>query len=171
MVNDSLSNRTKLELLYLLENFLKEKSILPIVNDELRIYNMTTPDVDQNFEAMLLGKQLDQDSEKYFLLALIYIVEQYLKKPELEFLSREFCMSKSTFYRRIKLITGLSPINFIRMMRMRKAQVLLLNRMLNISEVAYSLGFNNPKYFSSCFKKEFGVTPSEYQNKLISSYA
>jgi len=157
MVNDSLSNKSKAELLYLLENALKER---------IKVGQC----LEDGF--FLGGEHTNrQHSEEYFLLTLINIVEQNLKKPEIEFLSGEFCMSKSTFYRRIKLITGLSPTNFIRIMRMKKAQILLLNRMLNISEVAYSLGFNDPKYFSSCFKKEFGITPSEYQHRFLSSYA
>lgn len=108
-------------------------------------------------------------SDKLFLQSIIDSIEQHLDEPEfdLELLSTEQGMSKSTLYRKIKSMTGLTPLDFIRNVKMKRACMMLLTQRQNISEIAYSVGFSNPKYFSKCFKEEFGVTPSEYQNRVI----
>jgi AraC-like DNA-binding protein len=56
----------------------------------------------------------------------------------------------------------LAPVEFVREMRLKRAKQYLDSGYGNISEIAYSVGFNNAKYFSTCFKGRFGVTPSEY---------
>ncbi|MDR0748859.1 MAG: helix-turn-helix transcriptional regulator [Tannerellaceae bacterium] len=56
----------------------------------------------------------------------------------------------------------LSPTEYIRNIRLKRARLLLKEGTYNISEVAYKVGFNDAKYFSNCFKKEFGKTPGEY---------
>jgi signal transduction histidine kinase/DNA-binding response OmpR family regulator/ligand-binding sensor domain-containing protein len=106
-------------------------------------------------------------ADKQFLQSIIDSIEQHLEEPEfdLEQLSSDLNMSKSTLYRKIKSMTGLTPLDFIRNIKMKRACMMLLSQQMNISEVAYSVGFNNPKYFSKCFKDEFGVTPSEYQQR------
>jgi len=70
--------------------------------------------------------------------------------------------SKSTLYRKIKSLTGLSPSEFVRNIRLKHACIMLKNGTGNVSDIAYLVGFNDPKYFSTCFKAEFGVTPREY---------
>lgn len=59
----------------------------------------------------------------------------------------------------------MSPLDFIRNVKMKKACTMLEQHRLSVSEIAYSLGFTNPKYFTKCFKEEMGQTPSEYQKK------
>ena len=71
--------------------------------------------------------------------------------------------SRSTLYRRVKTATGITPSDFIRQVKMQKACELIEKQQLNISEIAYRVGFTNPKYFTKCFKDEFGITPSAYQ--------
>lgn len=71
------------------------------------------------------------------------------------------CMSKSTLYRKIKAVTGLSPVEFIRNTRLKRARALLLGGDVTVADVAYRCGFGTPRYFSTCFKTEFGVTPTE----------
>jgi len=61
-------------------------------------------------------------------------------------------------------VTGKSPIEFIRIIRLKRAAQLLRESQLNISEIAYQVGFNNPKSFSKYFKEEFDILPSQYQN-------
>jgi len=72
--------------------------------------------------------------------------------------------SKSTLHRKLKSLTGLAPGEFIRNIRLKHASKMILNNTGNISEIAYAVGFNDPKYFSRCFKSEFGLTPTEYQD-------
>ncbi|WP_044165713.1 helix-turn-helix domain-containing protein, partial [Bacteroides reticulotermitis] len=78
-------------------------------------------------------------------------------------LLKEMHTTKSTFSRKLKSLTGLSYISFIRNIRMKAAcHIMEEKKCVRISELAYSVGYNDPKYFSSCFKKEFGMVPTEY---------
>ena len=74
-------------------------------------------------------------------------------------------MSKSTLYRKIKSMTGMTPLDFIRNIKMKRACMMLFNRSHTISEVAYAVGFNSPKYFTRCFTKYFNTTPSSLLNE------
>jgi len=82
-----------------------------------------------------------------------------------EELSRHLGMSRVHLYKRMRQVTGKTPIEFIRVLRLKRAAQLLRESQLNVSEIAYQVGFNNPKYFSTYFKEEFGVLPSVYQEK------
>ncbi len=106
--------------------------------------------------------------EDAFLQKVIGSIEEHLgdQKLSVEFLADECNMSRATFYRRIENLLGESPSEFIKTYRLKKATLLLKNTDLYISEVAYQTGFKNPKYFTKCFQKEFGVTPTEYLNNL-----
>lgn len=108
-------------------------------------------------------------ANKLFLQSIIASIEQHLEESEfdLERLSGEMNMSKSTLYRKIKAMTGLTPLDFVRNIKMKRACMMLLARTQTISEVAYAVGFSNPKYFTKCFKEEFGMTPTEYQQSHI----
>jgi len=68
-------------------------------------------------------------------------------------------------YKKLLQITGKTPIEFIRIIRLKRAAQLLRESGRNVSEIAYQLGFNNPKYFAKYFKEEFGVLPSVYQSQ------
>lgn len=62
-------------------------------------------------------------------------------------------------------MTGLSPVEFIRNIRLKHACQLLENKSMSVSEVAYLVGFLDPKYFTSCFKAEFDITPKDFRKK------
>ena len=79
-----------------------------------------------------------------------------------EDLSRDLGMSRFHLYKKLNSLTGKTPIEFIRVLRLKRAAQLLEKSQLNVSEIAYAVGFNNPRYFSKYFKEEFGVLPSEY---------
>jgi AraC-like DNA-binding protein len=78
-----------------------------------------------------------------------------------------FGMSKAQLYRKITDLTGYSPNNFIREIRLRNALKLIEAHKGNISEIAFESGFNNPSYFSKCFFKKFGILPSEYASSIM----
>lgn len=80
-----------------------------------------------------------------------------------EDLSRELGMSRVHLYKKLLALTGKSPLEFIRTIRLQRAAQLLEKSQLSVSEVAYQTGFNNPKYFARHFKDEFGILPSAYQ--------
>lgn len=104
--------------------------------------------------------------EKLLQNAIRY-VEENISRGELsvEELSRELGMSRVHLYKKLLSITGKTPIEFIRIIRLKRAAQLLRESQQNVSEIAYQVGFNNPKYFSKYFKEEFGVLPSVYQGK------
>lgn len=103
--------------------------------------------------------------DEQFLNNAVEIIEKYLSETEFDIntFAEHLNMSKSSLYRKIKTMTGLSPIEFIRNIRLKHACQMLRDKSISISEVAYSVGFSDPKYFTSCFKNEFNITPSEYQ--------
>ena len=79
-----------------------------------------------------------------------------------EHLGRELGISRAYLYKKILALTGKSPLEFIRTIRLQHAAQLLEKSQLTVSEVAYRVGFNNPKYFTKYFKEEFHVLPSNY---------
>lgn len=103
--------------------------------------------------------------DEQFLEKAIHIVESNLTEPDFDVVKlAEFVnMSRSTLSRKIKSITGLTPLEFIRNIKMKHACKLLQNKDMNIGEIALTLGYFNRKYFTQCFKEEFGVTPTDYQ--------
>ena len=80
--------------------------------------------------------------------------------------SEDLGVSRSMLFTKIKAWANATPNDFIQEIRLSHAAKLLEINNLNISEVSYKVGFKRPKYFSQCFKKKFGLTPSEYSNKF-----
>ena len=109
----------------------------------------------------------DESVDEKLLGAAMKYVESNISRSDLsvEELSRELGMSRVNLYKRLVAMTGKTPIEFIRVIRLKYAAKLLRETRMNISEVAYQVGFNNPKYFTKYFKEEFGMLPSVYQEK------
>ena len=105
------------------------------------------------------------DIDKEFLKKVIEVIQENLSSSTFDViqLADALAMSKSSLYRKTKAIIGLSPVEFIRNVRLKQGVKMLKNKSISVSEVAYTCGFSNPKYFSTCFKEEFGVTPKEFQ--------
>ena len=104
-------------------------------------------------------------SATFFRFPDYHTVQTYGWELSVEELSRELGMSRVHLYKKLLQITGKTPIEFIRVIRLKRAAQLLRESQLHVSEVAFEVGFNNPKYFSRYFKDEFGVLPSVYQEK------
>jgi AraC-like DNA-binding protein len=80
----------------------------------------------------------------------------------IEDFSSEAGFSNIQFYRKIKGLSGQTPILFLRTIRLKRAADLLSKNSDNISQIAYSVGFSNVSYFIKCFKKQFGMTPGQF---------
>lgn len=102
--------------------------------------------------------------EQEFLQRVIKIVEENFENPEfgVDMLSRKVAMSTPVLYKKIKAVSKMSVNDFIKSLRLKKAAQLLSERQMTVYEVAYSVGYNDLKYFRQEFKKQFDKTPSEY---------
>lgn len=91
-------------------------------------------------------------------------VERNIENPDysVDDLASDVGMSRGHLYRKLLAITGKSPVEFIRIIRLKRAAMLFKKGQFNVNEVSYKVGFNNPKYFRKYFKDEFGVSPSHY---------
>jgi len=106
-----------------------------------------------------------ESSDEKFIRQALDLVEKNMANPDfsVEEMSRELFISRVALYKRLLALTGKTPIEFIRGVRLKRAAQLLEKSQQTVSEIAYEVGFNNPKYFSRYFKAEFGVLPSAYQ--------
>ena len=105
--------------------------------------------------------------DKLFMEKVMEFMEEQMDNPDLtiEQFAEKLLLSRTIFYQKLKSIVGLSPVNFICQIRIKRAVQLFDSGEYNISQIAYMTGFNDPKYFSRCFKKIVGVPPSEYKEK------
>ncbi len=120
------------------------------------------------------ARQLDNKAEKIatneldqkFIEQAMQVVEDNMENPEfsVEAFSREMGVGRTVLFQKIKGITGSTPNNFIMNLRLKKAAYFLLNSPeMNISDIAYRLGFGNPQYFNKCFKELFSIAPTQYR--------
>jgi signal transduction histidine kinase/ligand-binding sensor domain-containing protein/DNA-binding response OmpR family regulator len=103
--------------------------------------------------------------DEKFMAKTLDIIENHMSDVHfsVEEFSRQMGISRMQLYNKIVSLTGSTPLEFIRIMRLKRAARLLSKSQLNVSEVAYQVGFNDPKYFTMQFKKEFNVLPSKYR--------
>ena len=104
------------------------------------------------------------DHDREFLRKVISIVEERMECPTLSIdqIADSLNLGRNTFYKKFKSLTDIAPVEFVRDMRLQKAKILLDQGLDNIAEIAYQVGFSNPKYFSTCFREKFGTSPKTY---------
>jgi DNA-binding response OmpR family regulator/nitrogen-specific signal transduction histidine kinase len=102
--------------------------------------------------------------DEKLLQKTLAMVEKNIGNPDfsVEELSKELGMSRVYLYKKLLALTGKTPLEFIRTIRLKRAAQLLEKSQLTVSEIAYQVGFNNPKYFTKYFKMEFNTIPSVY---------
>ncbi|MCE7070086.1 ATP-binding protein [Dyadobacter sp. CY327] len=110
-------------------------------------------------------RSLDEE----FVNSAVKVVEANLSNAEftVEELSDAMSMSRMYLYKKILSLTGKTPIEFIRIIRIRRGASLLEKSQLSISEIAYQIGFNNPKYFAKLFKEEYNMLPTAYRKEHL----
>jgi len=101
--------------------------------------------------------------DEKFMLKVGEVIEKHISEEEFDIqgFCKEVAMSRSHLHKKLKALTGKSTSLYIRAVKMMKAKKMIEDHTGNISEIAYSLGFSSPAYFSRCFKEEFGYPPSE----------
>ncbi len=102
--------------------------------------------------------------DKEFLTRVMQLVDEHMDDPDfgVEKLARKVAMSPPILYKKIKAVSNMSVNEFVKSLRLKKAAQLLQQTDMTVYEVAYNVGYNDRKYFSREFKKQFGKTPSEY---------
>ena len=117
----------------------------------------------------LQPKQLkEQSPDETFLAHLLEYMEHNMDNSDLtvDDLVREMTLGRTVFFNKLKSLTGLSPVEFIREVRIKRAAQLLEMGHYNVTEITYMVGMNDSRYFAKCFKNAFGVTPTEYKKSL-----
>lgn len=120
---------------------------------------------------MRLDPQTSDDELKgdSFLAKLLNIMDKQMDNNTLtvDELVDDMGMGRTVFFNKLKSLTGLSPVEFIREMRIKRAAQLLEQKNYNITEVTYMVGMNDSRYFAKCFKATYGMTPSEYRKSRL----
>jgi len=102
-----------------------------------------------------------------FMTRLSRVMEERMADPNLtvDDIVREMGMGRTVFFKRLKGMTGQSPVEFIRETRLRCAAEMLRNSEASVTEVSHAVGIADSRYFAKCFKHTYGVTPTEYRMK------
>jgi len=109
-----------------------------------------------------------ENAEEQFINKLLKIIESNIQEVDfgVEKLAREVGMEASTLYKKMMLMLDISPGEFIKVIRLKRAAQLLSKKELSVTEVSFMVGYEDPKYFSKIFKKYYGITPTDFRNKL-----
>ena len=115
-------------------------------------------------------KEKETDTGEAFITELVSIMEENMENTEfnVSMLCQLVGMDNKQLYRKVKQLAGVTPVDLIRRIRMKKAAVLLSQHRFSVSEVMYMVGYSNPSYFSKCFVAEYKISPSQYASKLQS---
>ncbi|TCC90203.1 hybrid sensor histidine kinase/response regulator [Pedobacter frigiditerrae] len=106
--------------------------------------------------------------DELFLQKIITIVEEHMTDPKfnIDAVAETVNMARATFFKKFKSLTQQAPVEFIRDMRLKRAKQYLDAGMGNITEIAYTVGFSSAKYFSTCFRTLYGISPSDYLKSI-----
>jgi signal transduction histidine kinase/DNA-binding response OmpR family regulator/sugar lactone lactonase YvrE len=120
---------------------------------KMRIEKLSTPVEDNAVSA-----------DEMFLAFVTRVIEEQIADPDLNvsFLCNKANITQKQLYRKIKHLTGLTAVDYIKSIRMKKAAMLFSNKNFTVAEVMYKVGFSNHSYFAKCFISEFGKTPRQY---------
>ena len=165
------SNETKIECLSLgATDYIEKPFSLEFVKWKIKNTLATRRQLKEQYSKVITAapSEIDVDSKsEKFIRKLVTIIENSMDNNLLsvEYLASEVGMSRANLYRKLQLILNDTPVNFIKKIRLKRAEQLLKKNDLYLSEIAYMTGFNNQKYFGKCFHKEYGMSPTEYIKK------
>jgi signal transduction histidine kinase/DNA-binding response OmpR family regulator len=123
---------------------------------------LSKPDTGYNPQPYAITSQDEELMKK-----VMAIIEENMENTEfsVEELGLNMMMSRSVFFKKVKGLTGLAPVEFIRDVKMKRAAQILASGQYMVKEVSYLVGISDTKYFAKCFKAKYGVTPLEYKNQ------
>ena len=132
-------------------------------------FGVLLPPLARIIETIAIGPSPDED----FINRVLANIHEHLEDEDYDrdALAADIGASPSTLYNKIRSITGMSVSVFIRDVRLKEAKRLAIeNPSIRVSDLAYSVGFRDPRYFSTCFKKHYGVQPKEFIESLYVPY-
>ena len=132
---------------------------------EQLLHSWETHEAKARMEVLSTPKEIEAVSyDEKFLANVIHLIEEHISDSELNVnaLCEWTDINNKQMYRKIKQLTGITPVEYIKSIRMKKAAMLLKQQKFTVAEVMYMVGFSNHSYFSKCFQAEFGVTPKQY---------
>lgn len=129
-----------------------------------RLLKSGTAAKDAKVEPRITQEEITPLDEQFVNDATAY-VEKHLDDSTLtvERMSKDLGMSRVNLYRRMVAVTGKTPSEFLRLVRLRHTEKLVMKSQLTVSEISYKVGFASPRYFSKCYKELFGYLPSQYK--------
>lgn len=156
------------------EQLMEEKEVAERQRDELEeqrdkiieiSLTLKNGDLDSSEDDIISGNEKQFRHENEFFKKFIASVNDHIADSELsvEDIGNEMYLSRVQLYRKVKALTGKSPMEIIREERLRRGYQLLSDSSLSISEIAYRVGFSSPSYFTKCFKDMFGKSPTDVQ--------
>lgn len=140
--------------------------IVRLLEERVRLRNAFTQELQSPAISNLkIGKTESMDD--LFMRKFIALIEESYPDSDfsIEKASDMLGLSRVHLYRKVKELTGVTPTDFLRNYRLKRAAALLREKGRNVNEVAYATGFSSPPYFSKCFKAAYNITPTEYQEK------
>lgn len=165
------SEETKIECLSLgASDYIEKPFSLEFVKWKVKNLLISRKQLKEQYSKVITAEpseiEIDSNDDK-FIRKLVTIIENSMNDNLLsvEYLASEVGMSRANLYRKVHTILNDTPVNFIKKIRLKRAEQLLKKNELYLSEIAYMIGFNNQKYFGKCFLKEYGMSPTEYIKK------
>lgn len=140
-----------------LESIMRQyKELQESVNSKApKAYTLTEPEI-VNPDEEMMGKLMKYIEE--------HISDENLKIDDM---ADAVGLGRTVFYGKVKQLMGVSPSDFLKQIRMQRAEQLIRKSKMTFAEIAYSVGFTDPKYFTKCFKKQTGKNPSEYRSEYV----
>ena len=142
----------------------QRRKLQGIYRDNLMTGNATADSTEETVEEQ--GPEMSPNDRK-FMDKLVELMEKNMDNGELvvDDLVQELAVSRSVFFKKLKTLTGLAPIEFIKEMRIKRAVQFIETGEYSMTQISYMVGINDPRYFSKCFKQKMGMTPTEYRDK------
>lgn len=136
-------------------NLIRQRQLLQQRNVNRYIQKLAEPATDGN------------ERDKQFMERLTQYIEQHLAEGNLsvDMLAREMGMSRSVYFKKVKALTGLGPVEYLRGLRMQRAAALIDSGQYSMAEITTLIGMNDAHYFSKCFKQQYGMTPSAWKTR------
>lgn len=141
--------------------------IIKLLEERARLREALVSDL-QSPNVPALKKEKVERMDDLFMKRFLKLIEESYADPDfsIEKGSEKLGLSRVHLYRKVKELAGITPTDFLRNYRLKKAAALLRQQSHNVNEAAYATGFTSPSYFSKCFKAVYNITPTEYQGSV-----